>query len=91
MCPVVWEVLKQWGDDVARIEPLAGGVANEVWNVRVNGHLAVGRLGARSDAISTWMRASRERACRWKMCGITVDRSSTRAPVAPSRLRGWGV
>jgi hypothetical protein len=41
-----WEALKQWGDDVARIEPLAGGVANDVWSVRVNGHLAVGRLGA---------------------------------------------
>ena len=45
-----WEALEQWGDDVARIEPLAGGVANEVWTVRVNGHLAVGRLGVRSDA-----------------------------------------
>jgi hypothetical protein len=22
-----WETLEQWGDDVARIEPLAGGVA----------------------------------------------------------------
>jgi hypothetical protein len=45
-----WEALGQWGDDVARIEPLAGGVANDVWSVRVNGRLAVGRLGARSDA-----------------------------------------
>ena len=49
-----WEVLKQWGDDVARIEPLAGGVANDVWSVRVNGYLAVGRLGARSDADLAW-------------------------------------
>ncbi len=32
-----WEALAQWGDDVARIEPLAGGVANDVWSVRVNG------------------------------------------------------
>src|SRR5207245_1173457 len=47
---VGWEALGQWGEDVARIEPLAGGVANDVWSVRVNGHLAVGRLGARSDA-----------------------------------------
>ena len=39
---------------VARIEPLAGGVANDVWSVRVNGHLAVGRLGARSDADLAW-------------------------------------
>ena len=37
-------------DDVARIEPFAGGVANDVWSLRVDGHLAVGRLGARSDA-----------------------------------------
>ena len=29
--------LEQWGDDVARVEPLAGGVANDVWSVRVNG------------------------------------------------------
>ena len=45
MWPVGWEALEQWGDDVARIEPLAGGVANDVWSVRVNGRLAVGRLG----------------------------------------------
>ena len=33
-----WETLEQWGDDVARIEPLTGGVGvNEVWSVRVNG------------------------------------------------------
>ena len=49
-----WKTLKQWGDDVARIERLAGGVANDVWSVRVNGHLAVARLGARSDADLAW-------------------------------------
>ena len=49
-----WEALARWGDDVARIEPLAEGVANDVWSVRVNGHLAVGRLGARSDADLAW-------------------------------------
>jgi hypothetical protein len=47
---VRWEALRQWGDEVARIKPLAGGVAKDVSGVRVNGHLAVGRLGARSDA-----------------------------------------
>ena len=52
--PVGWEALGHWGADVARIEPLAGGVANDVWSVRVNGHLAVGRLGARSDADLAW-------------------------------------
>src|SRR4051795_1539357 len=52
---VGWEALDQWGDDVARIEPLAGGVGvNQVWRVRVNGHLAVGRLGTRSDADLSW-------------------------------------
>src|SRR5436189_3652914 len=49
-----WEALKQWGDDVARIEPLTGGVANDVWSVRVNGQLAVGRLGSRSDSDLAW-------------------------------------
>ena len=49
-----WNALEQWGDDVARIEPLGGGVVNEVWSVLVNGQLAVGRLGARSDADLAW-------------------------------------
>lgn len=49
-----WKTLKQWGDDVTRIERLTGGVANEVWSVQVNGHLAVARLGARSDADLAW-------------------------------------
>jgi len=44
-----WEALERWGDDVARIEPLTAGGVNEVWSVRVNGQLAVGRLGRRSD------------------------------------------
>jgi Ser/Thr protein kinase RdoA (MazF antagonist) len=51
---VGWEALGKWGDDVARIEPLAGGVANDVWSVRVDGRLAVGRLGTRSDADLAW-------------------------------------
>ena len=55
MWPVGWEALEQWGDDVVRIEPLTGGVGvNEVWSVRVNGQLAVGRLGQRSDADLAW-------------------------------------
>src|SRR3954453_2962606 len=55
MGPVGWDALARWGDDVARIEPLAGGVGvNEVWSVRVNGQLAVGRLGRRSDADLAW-------------------------------------
>jgi Ser/Thr protein kinase RdoA (MazF antagonist) len=51
---VGWEVLEQWGDNAARLEPLPGGVANDIWTVRVNGQLAVGRLGARSDADLAW-------------------------------------
>ena len=54
MSPGGWEALRLWGDDAARLEPLAGGVANEVWRVRVQGHLAVGRLGRRSDADLAW-------------------------------------
>ena len=49
-----WEALGQWGEDAARIEPLAGGVANDVWRVRMQGQFAVGRLGARRDADLAW-------------------------------------
>ena len=54
MSPAGWEALRQWGDDAVRIERLAGGVANDVWSVRIEGRLAVGRLGARSDADLAW-------------------------------------
>ena len=49
-----WEALRHWGEDAVRIEPLTGGVANDVWSVRVGGRLAVGRLGTRSDADLAW-------------------------------------
>jgi Ser/Thr protein kinase RdoA (MazF antagonist) len=49
-----WAALEHWGHDIARIEQLAGGVANDVWTVRVNGRLAVARRGARSDADLAW-------------------------------------
>ncbi|WP_433301260.1 phosphotransferase enzyme family protein [Actinoplanes sp. CA-030573] len=49
-----WETLARWGDDAARLERLTGGVANDVWSVRVGGRLAVGRLGTRSDADLAW-------------------------------------
>ena len=49
-----WDALTLWGDDAQRIERLAGGVANDVWSVRVRGQLAVGRLGRRSDADLAW-------------------------------------
>jgi Ser/Thr protein kinase RdoA (MazF antagonist) len=51
---VGWEALARWGDDVARIERRQTGVANEVWSVRVDGRLAVARLGKRSDADLAW-------------------------------------
>jgi Ser/Thr protein kinase RdoA (MazF antagonist) len=54
MWPVGWDALRRWGDDAVRVERLTGGVANDVWSVRVDGHLAVGRLGARSDADLEW-------------------------------------
>ncbi|SCE77650.1 Phosphotransferase enzyme family protein [Micromonospora mirobrigensis] len=54
MWPVGWEALRHWGDDVTRVEPLTGGVANDVWSVRVDGRLAVARLGRRSDADLAW-------------------------------------
>lgn len=49
-----WDALDRWGDDVVRVEPLTGGVANDVWLLRVNGKTAVGRLGTRSDADLAW-------------------------------------
>ncbi|WP_461357423.1 phosphotransferase [Bradyrhizobium sp. USDA 4454] len=49
-----WEVLRRWGEDAVRVERLAGGVANDVWSLRVDERLAVGRLGARSDADLAW-------------------------------------
>ena len=54
MSPVGWEALRLWGDDAVRIGPLAGGVANDVWNLRIRGTRAVGRLGARSHADLAW-------------------------------------
>ena len=64
-----WDRLRQWGDDVVRVAPLDGGVANEVWSVRVNGQLMVGRLGARSDADLAWETDLLQRLDR---AGLTV-------------------
>lgn len=49
-----WEALQLWGDDAVRVEPLSGGVANQVWRVRVGERLAVARLGTRSDPDLAW-------------------------------------
>ena len=49
-----WDALAHWGDGAVRLERLAGGVANDVWSVRVYGQVAVARLGSRSDADLGW-------------------------------------
>jgi len=49
-----WEALGLWGEDVVRVERLTGGVANDIWSVRIGGQLAVARLGNRSDADLAW-------------------------------------
>ena len=50
-----WAALEQWGHDVVRSEPLTGGAGvNQVWSLRLNGQLAVARLGRRSDADLAW-------------------------------------
>lgn len=54
MPPVGWDALGQWGEDVVQIQPLTGGVANDVWSVRIAGEIAVARLGSRSDADLAW-------------------------------------
>lgn len=54
MAPVGWDALARWGDDAVRLERLAGGVANDVWSVQVNGNRAVGRLGLRRAADLAW-------------------------------------
>jgi Ser/Thr protein kinase RdoA (MazF antagonist) len=49
-----WDALALWGKDVSRVERLTGGVANDVWSVRIDGRLAVARLGTRDDADLAW-------------------------------------
>jgi Ser/Thr protein kinase RdoA (MazF antagonist) len=48
-----WDALSLW-DDAVRLERLTGGVANDIWRVRVNGVIAVARLGKRADADLAW-------------------------------------
>jgi Ser/Thr protein kinase RdoA (MazF antagonist) len=80
-----WEALAQWGDDVARIERLAGGVANDVWSVRINGQLAVARRGSRSDADLAWETALLQHLDRE---GLTVPAP---LPTTAGRLFADGV
>src|SRR5678816_160026 len=83
--PMGWETLERWGEDVARIEPLAGGVANDVWSLRVDGQVAVGRLGARSDADLAWETELLQHLDR---VGLTVPRP---LPTTDGRLFADGL
>ena len=49
-----WDALSAWGEDAVRLEKLTGGVANDVWSVRIGRQRAVARLGRRSDADLAW-------------------------------------
>lgn len=49
-----WEALAHWGEDVSLVEPLTGGIANQVWSVRLRGEIVVGRLGSRSEEDLAW-------------------------------------
>lgn len=80
-----WDALGQWGDDAVRIEPLSGGVANDVWSVRVNGQVAVARLGKRSDADLAWEAGLMQHLDR---AGLTVP---VPIPTADGRLFADGL
>ena len=88
-----WEALEQWGEDAARIEPLAGGVANDVWSARVEGHLTVGRLGTRTDAgpttppASTTARTTSPRKRRPRGRPLSAGTTSTRSGGSPKYER----
>lgn len=64
-----WDALGQWDTNAVRIERLAGGVANDVWSVRIHGKLAVARLGTRDDADLAWEAALLQHLDR---AGLTV-------------------
>jgi Ser/Thr protein kinase RdoA (MazF antagonist) len=80
-----WPALSRWGADATRIEPLTGGVANDVWSVRIDGRLAVGRLGTRSDADLAWETGLLQHLDR---AGLTVP---VPIPTADGRLFADGL
>lgn len=49
-----WEHLKLWHKEAERLEPLIGGVANDVWSVKLGDTIAVARLGTRPDKDLAW-------------------------------------
>ena len=52
--PMGWDALEFWGEDAHRLERLGGGMANDVWSVRLEGRLAVARLGTRGNGDLAW-------------------------------------
>ncbi len=80
-----WDALGQWGEDAERIERLAGGSSNDVWSVRINGQIAVARLGGRSDADLAWEGALLQHLER---SGMTVPVS---IPTSDGRLFADGL
>jgi Ser/Thr protein kinase RdoA (MazF antagonist) len=82
---VGWEALGQWGDDAVRVEPIAGGIANDVWSVRIDGRLAIGRAGSRSDADLAW---ETELLTHLDRAGLTVPAP---IPTADGRLFADGL
>ena len=48
-----WELLKQWGNSATQVEPLLVAWPT-MSSVRIDGKLAVGRLGTRSNADLDW-------------------------------------
>ena len=83
-----WEALEQWGADTARIEPLAGGSSNDVWSVRVNGQLAVARLGTRSDADLAWELERLRAAGIEQVVVVDLTRPELRIPVVKVVIPG---
>lgn len=65
-----WEALGHWGEDAARIEPLAGGVANDVWSVRVQGTLR-SVVSVRGATLISGGRPSSSNTSTMKVC-LTV-------------------
>ncbi len=72
-----WAALEAWGDAV-RVERLSGGVANDVWSVRLDGRQVVGRLGRRSEADLAWEGALLQH----------LDRAGSRCPCQCPRATG---
>ena len=73
-----WEALNLWGAGATRVEELAGGVANDVWSVRVHGQIAVGRLGTRSDADLAWEAALLQHLDEQRLLGLQAGESPSR-------------